>query len=450
MNRFLVRNVFYPLHERLRRRSTWPLLRRLRSHDAWTPGELAQARDRAFEKLIGHAAEQVPYWRAWFAVAGLRPTEIKGLQDLHRLPLMDKPFIRERLETLVADNWRGRVFQLATGGSSGEPLIFYTDRQRESSQLAAKLRCRAWWGIQPGDRQVDLWGSPIEIGTQDRFRAWKDRLLNFRMLSAFKLTDEAMAGYRDFLRADGGTDFLYGYASVLARYARFLEARSESLHDLGLRGAIATAELLVPEDREVIERVLGCPVINEYGCRDGGLIAHSCPQGSMHLLADCVEVEILSDDGKALPNGEVGEIAVTNLWSFGMPLIRYRLGDRAARLAESCDCGLPYPLLGELEGRRTDTLQTPEGNRVHGLGVMYILRVLPALREYRVIQDAPDHVEVLLVSRGEAGEDDLERPVREGLAKVLGPSMRIDTRRVEVIPALGSGKMRAVWNQLED
>ena len=443
MNRTLVRKILYPLHERLRGRSTYRFLKQFKQHDTWSRERLFEHRDHLVADLVRHAQGSVPWWRE--AAAGI---EVNGVADLSRLPTMDKGFIREHLDSLVADGWRDRCFQLATGGSSGEPLIFYTDKERESSQLAAKARAREWWDIRIGDRQVDLWGSPIELGAQDRIRDLKDRLLNFRILSAFKLTDEAMAGYAAFLR-DGGTDFLYGYASVLARYARFLEARGENLHDLKMKGAIATAELLLDVDAEVIARVFGCPAINEYGCRDGGWIAQTCPEGGMHIAADCVHVEVLDDDGQPLPPGEVGEITLTNLYSFGMPLIRYRLGDRAALLEGDCPCGRPYPLMGDLQGRRTDTLITPDGNRIHGLGVMYVLRVLPAVAVYQVVQDSVDQLQVLVVPRGEPTEAELESPVLEGLRDLFGEAMKIEVKRVAEIPALASGKMRAIWNRLD-
>ncbi len=448
MNRALVRSLVYPLHERLRGRSTMRFLREFRATDTKTSADLARWRLEKARRLIEHARRESPFYAEAFADRGLSADGLRSLDDLSRFPTIDKGLIRERLDDLVARDHRDRVFQLATGGSSGQPLIFYTDKVREASQLAAKLRAREWWGIRVGDHQVDLWGSPIELSAQDRFRAFKDGLLNQWVLSAFHLTDEAMAAYRDIL-ARRRADFLYGYASVLARYARFLDARGENLHPLRMKGAISTAELLLEPDREVIERVFGCPVINEYGCRDGGYIAQTCPEGGLHIAADTVIVEILSDDGNPLPPGEVGEVCVTNLWSFGMPLIRYRLGDTAALVEAPCECGRPQPLLSRLGGRQTDTLITPDGRRIHGLGAMYVLRVLPAVESYQVIQEAPDHLRVLLVPQGQPAEIDLEAPVRDGLAELMGEGVRIEVERVEAIPVLPSGKMRAIWNRLD-
>ncbi len=447
MNSWLTRHFLYPLHERLRGRSTYRFLKAFRRTEALDEVGVKNLQEASLQALVNHAAVHVPWWRSYLKDHDIDPKRVCQVADLSLLPTMDKTSIRENLEDLVADNWRERVFKLETGGSSGEPLIFYTDKDRESSQLAAKARAREWWGIYFGDRQMDLWGSPIELSSNDRMRILKDRLLNFQLLSAFELSDQKMATFRLALE-EQGTQFIYGYASVLARYAAFLKGRNEDLHQLKMKGAISTAELLVPEDKTLIEEVFGCSVINEYGCRDGGYIAQSCPEGNMHVAADCVVVEILGDDGQPVEAGEVGEITITNLHSFGMPLIRYRLGDRAALSSDSCPCGRGLPLMSELKGRSTDTLYTPDGNRIHGLGAMYILRVLPEVSHFQVIQEAIDRISVLVVFKKDADIEVLKSTIIKGFDQLMGADVKTTVEVVDEIPVLPSGKMRAIWNKI--
>ncbi|MEZ6195227.1 MAG: phenylacetate--CoA ligase family protein [Planctomycetota bacterium] len=448
MNRWFVRSVLHPLHERLRGRPTCAFLRDFRRTESLDPAARDALIDRRLRDLVGHAVTRTPFWREWARREGFDVAAFRGRADLAALPVTDKAFIREHLEDLVAEDRRDRVFRLETGGSSGVPLIFYSDKEREASQLAAKARCREWWGVTTGDRQMDLWGSPIELGAQDRFRIWKDRLLNFRLLSAFHLSDEDMAGFRAAFR-DHGTDYVYGYASVLDRYAAFLEQRGEDLHELGLKVAVTTAETLFPDQRDRIARVFGCGVANEYGCRDGGYLAQECPSGGLHLAVDTTHVEILDEDDRPRPDGEVGTVAVTNLWSFGFPVIRYKLGDRASRLPDPCPCGRSLPLLGELGGRVTDMLLTPDGNRVHGLGVIYVLRVLPGVDRFQVVQRELDEVVVRVVPREGARAEDLRPPIEAGVRQVLGPRVGVVVELVPEIPPLPSGKHRPIVSELE-
>ncbi len=447
MNPWIIRRLIYPLHEKLRGRSTYRFLREFRNTERLDLEEINGLQNRALQGLVGHAAANVPWWRQFFVDNRVDPASIVDATSLTFLPTMDKSFIRENLEELVADNWRESVFKLETGGSSGVPLVFYTDKARESSQLAAKARAREWWDIHFGDRQIDMWGSPIELGANDRLRLFKDRLLNFRLLDAFQLSDEKMAEFLPTLKQHR-TEFIYGYASVLARYAAFLQMRGQSLKSLPLKAAISTAELLLPEDKELIESVFGCPVVNEYGCRDGGYIAQSCPRGGMHVAADTVIVEILGEDGLPVSMGEEGEICITNLHSYGMPLIRYRLGDRAALDSKRCACGRSLPLLKELHGRSTDTLFTPDGNRIHGLGAMYVLRVLPEVAAFQVIQESLTRLEVLVVPVVGADISLLKGTIRGGFDRLMGANVETIVTMVDSIPALPSGKMRAIWNKM--
>lgn len=442
MNRFLVRRILLPLHETLRGRATFRFLKAFRATERLSPAEAATGRDTAIARIVAHAVREAPYFRDVFAARGLDAMAVRGAADLPLLPVMTKALIREQKTRLIANTMAARVFTLATGGSSGEPLVFWTDKDREASQLAAKLRAREWWGIRPGDRQADLWGSPIEIGAQDRLRVFKDRLLNLTLLSAFELSDEKMAGFRARLERFR-PDFLYGYASVLGRYAAFLERRGESLAHLGLKGAVTTAETLFPDQRASIRRAFGCAAINEYGCRDGGFIAQECPEGRLHVASDTVHVELL-DGERPVPLGEVGEVAVTNLWSFGMPLIRYKIGDRARFSAEPCPCGRSLPVLAAVEGRVTDTLLSPDGNRVHGLAAMYVLRVLPGVTAYQVIQETRALVRTAIVPSPDADRAALAHAVKAGLAKILGAGVTIEVAFVDRIAPTPSGKLRAI------
>ncbi len=448
MNRGLVRTVIYPLHERLRGRPTLSFYRRFRRDEVLTPEALRDLQDRRIARLFRHAVLETAWFRDVALRVGIAADGVSTRADLLRLPLLTRAIIGGNREQLTARSRRRRVYRLETGGSSGEPLVFHTDREREASQLAARLVARGWHGLRPGAPEVDLWGSPIEIRRIDRIRRLKDRLLNFRMLSAFHLDDAAMAGFRERI-AEVRPEVLYGYSSVLARYARFLESRGESLRDLRPRVAIATAEMLWPQDREVIGRVFGCPVAAEYGARDAGLMAHECAAGGLHVLSFAVHIEILDEDGAPVPEGLPGEIVVTNLWSFGMPILRYRTGDRGALSPDPCPCGRPEPILRSLEGRITDTLVLPSGRRVHGLGLIYILRELPGVRQFRCHQRTPSDIEILVVPDAGLDVSTVERRVVERATRFLDGEAVVRASLVSEIPPLPSGKHRFVISDVE-
>lgn len=429
--RTLVRLLVYPLHERLRGRCTVALTRAFRRNDRLSAEALEHLHAAQLHELLSHCAGKVPWYRG-------RLTSDARTVSLEMFPLLDKRMVRAAGDELRAEGFHGKLIPLATGGSSGEPLRFFSDALRESSQLAAKQRSRAWYGVHAGHRVTDLWGSPLELAPKARLRKLSAWALGAGLLPAFSLSDAQMAGFAERLR---GTDVLYGYASALARYARFLIAGDARLPPGTLRLVVSTAEVLLEQERAQMCEAFGAPVANEYGCRDGGLIAHECPRGALHVQHDTVHVEILRADGSAAQAGEEGEITVTNLWARGYPLIRYRTGDRAAWSARGCDCGLPHPVLVSVAGRMADSLVRSDGARVHGLALIYVLREEPGVQQFRCTQRSDASVLVELI----AGQDsELEARIRRGVRKVLGAETVVDCAFVGSLAPLASGKHRYV------
>ena len=437
MPRPLVRSLLYPLHERLRRRTTLPHYRRMRRNDRLGVEALQELHDEMLLAHLRRSALAVPFYRDQ-ALGG-----IESVADLARFPILDKPAVRAAGESLVAESWREKVFCLETGGSSGEPLRFYTERERESSQLACKLRARAWWGLNPGHRETDFWGSPIETVKGGRIRSVVSRALGFQLLSAFALNDEVMSSFAEAL-SQGHCDFVYGYPSVLARYARFARRNGIDLGRLGIRLVICTAEVLLPADRQLIGEAFGCPVANEYGCRDGGLVAHECPAGGFHLMHDAVHVEILDEDLQPVARGGEGEVVLTNLLAEGSPLIRYRLGDHARLSLSPCECGLPHPCLESVSGRVTDSLLRSDGTRVHGLALIYVLREFPGVARFRCRQKQRTRVLVEVVRAEGFDTGAVERGIVDRVRRVLGEDIEVEMSFCEDLEPLPSGKHRFI------
>lgn len=411
-------------------------------HDRLAPSVLAGIHDAKLLEHLRWAASTVPFYRE-----RVDADAIRGPKDLARFPILDKRAVREAGDRLRSDAWKGRLLMMETGGSSGEPLRFFSDSERESSQLACKLRARAWWGLHPGHRETDLWGSPLEVGRDAGLRRLVSGVLGLQLLPAFRLNDVTMATFRDRLK-NGRTDFLYGYATALARYARYLESRGEDLADLRLRVAICTAETLLPDDRAVIGQRLAPPA-NEYGCRDGGLVAHEDPAGHLRLMSDAVHLEVLDEGGSPVAAGEPGEAVLTNLWARGFPLIRYRLGDRVVMAPGPIPEGLPHPVIERLEGRTTDFLIATDGTRVHALGVIYVLRETTGIARFRVVQDARDHLRILVVAGPGFDRPAAEATLTDKMKRVLGATLEVAVEEVDDLDPLPSGKHRYVICEVE-
>ncbi len=441
----LVSSVLFPLHERLKGHDSVAVRREMERTQWLRPEELRQLQLERLRRFLQEVREHVPAWRERFADLDFDPGSLASLEELQRLPLTDKAFIRQNTEQLKADDARG-LARFNTGGSSGEPLIFYIGRERVSHDVAAKWRATRWWDVDIGDPEIVVWGSPIELGAQDRVRQVRDALLRTRLLPAFEMSE---AKLDDFVRQIRRMRprMLFGYPSALAHIAAHAEQRGIAMDDLGIRVAFVTSERLYDHQRERISRVFGCPVANGYGGRDAGFIAHACPEGGMHITAEDLIVEIVDREGRVLPPGESGEIVVTHLATRDFPFIRYRTGDVGILDERTCSCGRGLPLLKEIQGRTTDFIVARDGTVLHGLALIYVLRDLPGVAEFKIVQESLDLTRVQIV-RGPEYSADAEAQIREVFRKRLGAEVEIDIEYVERIEAEKSGKFRYVVSRV--
>lgn len=441
----LYSGVLFPLQERLKGHTSRAVLRSL-ERTQWLPAEeLRSLQIERLRNLVAHAEIHVPHYRRMFREYGFNAGEIEALEDLQRLPFLTKADIRADPESFKSAQATGLV-RSNTGGSSGEPLVFWLGRERVSHDVAAKWRATRWWGVDIGDPEAVLWGSPIELGAQDRMRVLRDRLQRSLLLPAFEMSPEKVHEFIDAIR-HRRPRMLFGYPSAVDHVAAAAERDGIALNNLGARVAFVTGERLYDTQRERIERVFGCPVANGYGGRDAGFVAHECPEGRLHMTAEDIIVEIVDENGMPVLPEEVGEIVVTHLSSHDFPFIRYRTGDMGALSADQCSCGRTLPILKNIQGRTTDFVVAKDGTVMHGLALIYVLREFPQIDRFRIVQESVEHTRVLVASATTL-DDKVSCSIREGFRARLGRGVNISIEQVAAIPPEPSGKFRYITSKV--
>lgn len=440
-----VSHILFPLQERLKHHDTVTVRRQLEQSQWYPPEQLKALQLARLKSLLSHAAGHVPYYRQLFSHVNFDPAKLVHLDQLQQLPFLTKDLIRGNLEAMKADNARG-LARFNTGGSSGQPLIFFIGNERVSHDVAAKWRATRWWGVDIGDPEIVVWGSPIELGSQDHLRNWRDKIMRTRLLPAFEMSPEKLDGFIREIRAMKPR-MLFGYPSALAHIARHAELHGVAMDDLGIRVAFVTSERLYDNQRSQIERSFGCPVANGYGGRDAGFIAHQCPQGGMHITAEDIIVEIVDEQGHVLPPEEAGEIVITHLATRDFPFIRYRTGDVGVLDKGLCRCGRGLPLLRDIQGRTTDFVVAKDGTVMHGLALIYVVRDVPGVREFKIIQESLEHTRVLLATDADFDEVTITGIIG-GLKKRLGADVAVDVERVAEVPREASGKFRYIISKV--
>lgn len=448
MNRIYTRvvsSVLFPLQEQLKRHNTIAVRREMERSQWWSADQIRQWQIDRLRAFLCDVQNHVPYYRDLFARTGFDPRKVTDLAELSRLPFLTKEVIRAQTETLKADNAQG-LARFNTGGSSGEPLIFYIGNERVSHDVAAKWRATRWWGVDIGDPEIVVWGSPIELGSQDHVRQVRDKLMRTKLLPAFEMSADNLDKFVADIRAMR-PKMLFGYPSAIAHIARHAEARGIAMNDLGVKVAFVTSERLYDHQQAQIEKTFGCRVANGYGGRDAGFIAHQCPSGGMHITAEDIIVEIIGPNGEVLAPGHSGEIVITHLATREFPFIRYRTGDVGVLDEKLCTCGRGLPLLKEIQGRTTDFVVAQDGTVMHGLALVYVVRDLPGVKEFKIVQESLGLTRVYLVTDA-AFQQESEQTIMAGFKRRLGTEVDIQIERVATIPKEASGKFRYIVSKV--
>ncbi len=433
---WLVRHVTYPLWQRRHGGTVLPTLARLERTQWLPPVELETLQVSRLRPLLTHAYAHSPFYKDAFSSAGVGPQDIQTLADLRHLPVLEKADLRDHCGSLVTNGSPlCTLVKRQTSGSTGIPVVLWAGPRARDAWVAAGFRLLRWWDVNIGDRRLTL----ISRHNLTR-RGWLKQyaFANVLEYSAMDLSEAALARVYDRLTR-GSVRLLMGYPSSLAYLAQYVIS-SGGARRLTLRAVVTTGEVLHGDQRVLLRRAFRCPVVDEYGSSETGHIAGECPQGRMHIAAENVVVECERSDP--------GELLITDLTNVAMPLIRYRIGDLGA-LGEPCPCGRGLPVLHLRVGRTADLVVLPGGRRMDfsvfaGVFEDVAARGIP-LRQYRVIQHAVDHFEVLLAGPARlSGAEDL---VRQRIQLALQARVNVAVRVVADIPPDPTGKRRRFISQ---
>jgi phenylacetate-CoA ligase len=435
--------LIYPAYHRAIGSDATSLIRELNSHDRLSRDELASLESKKLSALLLHARESVPYYGQLLARHDPFGSSGVDYDRFSQLPLLTKAIIRNNLKELVSARLDGnRLDPNSTSGSTGEPLSFFTDLRSKSYRKAAVARNRKWIGIENGDPVARLWGSDIDARKAQSMRGKVHSIVTRELfLSAYDLDDACMTAYSRAIRRHG-TKLLIGYPSVLATFGEF--CRDRSIEFPSVSAVVCSAEALHPFQRESIESCFSAPLYNRYGCREVGDIAQEVP-GLRGLVvnSDRIYVEILDESGKACGPETVGNIVITDLDNYGMPLIRYQTGDRGSWAVPDSKAMLPYPVLSSVEGRNLDVVIAPSGNRIGGTFWTILLRKRPGIKAFRIVQGSLSSLSIQYIRM--PGVSDIDLPYFETkIREKCGPEMAIEFQEVEEFNIPPGEKFRLV------
>lgn len=400
--------------------------------------------------ILDHSREHVAFYRD--AMAGL-PGDYHDDPEayLQQMPILTKDIIRGRFDALKSDDLASRKWIYNTsGGSTGEPVRFIQDNHYLARSAAVKMTFSWLAGCDIGEPQVYLWGSERDIiegkeHLRARMFTW---LTNSVYINAFRMTEEKMRGFINLINLRRPS-LIVSYAEPLYEMAVFAEQAGIPI--VPQSAIITSAGMLYPFMREKMEQVFHCRVYNRYGSREVGDIA--CERDGMEGLWVAPwgnYIEIVDEQGNRVPDGEEGDILVTNLNNEAMPLIRYKIGDRGVLLPRDPHKSQPYgQVLKSLLGRNLDVFRTSDGTLVYAAYFINVLFFKNWIEKYQVIQKDYKHILFKIVLSGsQPPQSELDQIISR--TRILfGQDCRVDFEFLNEIPVTSSGKYRYTICELD-
>jgi phenylacetate-CoA ligase len=424
---------------RLRGSDTLRALKEIEGSPFCSADEIREKQFRDLRALLAHAESRVPYYRNLFRSLGASSQEIRTWDDFARLPILTKDIIRENQRELIREDVPLEKLQPHfSGGSTGVPLKFFRSSDYMIASDAGTYRNLEQCGWRPGEMIAFFWGGNEKLYAMSRvefeLRQFLRRTYQF---DPFYSGEAEMAEWaKRFWRVRPRV--ILGYASTIARFATFLDARGQSIERM--KGVFTTAEKLYQPQREVIERVFGCKVFDCYGSSEVQNIAAECPAGRMHINADFVVLE----EDKALDHGP-RPFLLTSLRNWSMPFIRYRNDDGGYLSEETCSCGNHFPLMRLEIARTSDNFVLPDGRVVHGEFFTHLMYGSDGILNFQFHQTATEEIILSIVpgpGDSKARQEKIQESIRQIRALCPSHEIRVDVREVAAIPLSSAGKYR--------
>ncbi len=404
--------------------------------------ELIQA--ARLKRILSHAKGTVPYYRESLRDLDLDAIRPGAMSEFRSLPVTEKGEVRKDPQAFwQSGKVNAKWIPWNTSGTTGTPMRFYYAPSAVSRQYAFVEKYREQAGVSRFVRRAQFTGKLVAPETSDR-RFWRyDWANRCLLLSTVHLREDTIPAYLQALQRFR-PQYLSGYPSSIALLAQAV-LRNPSL-GLPLKAVLTSAETLLEEHRLVIGSAFGSRVYDQYGQTEMQSFWFECRYGRMHAHPLFGLTEILRPTGEPCGPGETGDVVITGFLNTAMPLIRYRVGDRAAFSDEArCPCGRHMPIIASIEGRKDDYIFSHERGWVGRMDPC--LKGVEGILECQFIQRDPSSLDVLYVPAPEIQAEDLIQ-LRQNLKQRLGASMELRFTQCTHIPRGANGKFRSVVSEL--
>jgi len=416
------------------------------ARDYWTDKQWKIWQESRLEEILNLSATMIPYYKSFWDNKRRRGDRASW-SYLENWPILKKEDLRKTPKAfLIEEKNHQFLLEEHTSGSTGTPLTMWRSRKTDQIWYAQfEARVRRWNDITLNDRWAIFGGKLVTQIQQDSppFWVWNAGL-NQLYMSSYHISKKNVKHYINAL-IKHNIKYILGYPSAISLLASISLELEIPLPQMKI--VITNAEMLLPFQKDSIQKAFNCRVVNTYGMSEIVAAGSECVFGTMHQWPDTGIVEILQLESTEQVNiGESGRLICSGLINENMPLIRYEIGDWATRVSETkCECGRNLPELHQLEGRLDDVLITPDGRHIGRMDPIFKAN-LP-IKEVQIIQEKINFIFVKVVAGDEY--DFRTRQIISDLIQERMGNVDIKIEEVAEIAREKNGKFKSVISKIK-
>jgi phenylacetate-CoA ligase len=434
----ILENIILPIGDLFNKSTFIKELKYWRKIDAYSSEELEKLQTENLRNLLSSAVKNVPLYK------GIKLDNSDPYYSIQKFPILTKNCLRKNNSELISSlENKNDLIKYSSSGSSGVQSAVFMNKQEQSIIRGILTHWWEWSQYKIGEPIVQTGMSP----DRSFVKSLKDFFFKTYYLNAFALSNEQLHSLCEKLN-NSDKYFLSGYASslnIIAEYA------SDNKYNIQLKSVISLGDKLFPHYRKNIEKAFNCKVYDTYGSNEGLMIAAQKDLEYLYILSPHVFVEIVDDYNKPVPDGEMGNILITRLDGYSMPLIRYKLGDLGILLPKDKypkDRAFQYPILQQIVGRETDVVRLPSGKKLIVHSFTGIFEFIEEIQQFKILQSKIEEITILYIKSKGFSKDTLLKITSELQKHIQDENFIINYLEVEKIYPTKSGKPQIIESNL--
>lgn len=388
-------------------------------------------------KLLAFSVQNSEYYKQF----NIQVNTENPIESLKKFPVLTKSLLKENTGIILTKP-KEKLIKNGSSGSTGEQTIVYWSKKEQTINRSTQLLWWKWADYHIGDRLIQTGITPNRKG----LKRYKDLFFRTNYIQAFSHNSSEIAAFLKSLNPKKEY-FLAGYASSLYVISKIAK---ENNIQFKIKSAVSWGDKLFDHYKVSIKDVFGCKTFETYGSAEGLMIGSQKDLNYLYVMSTNVFVELLDDNGNPVEDGKIGNVVITNLNGFAMPLIRYKIGDLAIMLPKGKypkNRELNLPIFEKIIGRDTDIVKTPTGNYLVVHSFTGIFEHIPEIKQFCVIQKDINGI-VILYIKGKEFNNKILSEIKQKILHTLNEPFEVSFEEVLEIKPTPSGKPQLIISQL--